>query len=98
MSLDSDKPSQNSLLIILTLFDLIAAAAGAMPFAMAKLITSGTDVAGNSDFAVIISVPIAAVVLIIVAWTAEATRHPKIARLIAAIPLIWGMAVFVMLQ
>ncbi|MGE4610121.1 MAG: hypothetical protein AAED33_01745 [Paracoccaceae bacterium] len=98
MKLETDKPRQNTLLIILTMFDLIAAAAGAMPFAMSALITSGADALGQSNYPIIISVPIAAVVLILVAWTMEAASRPKAAGLIAAIPLVWGMTVLVMLN
>jgi len=91
MKLDSDKPRPNTVLIILTMFDLIAAAAGAM----SSLITRGSDTAGQSNFPIIMSVPITAVILVIVAWVLESTDHPKKARLIAAVPLLWGMTVLV---
>ncbi len=97
MTLDSDKPRQNTLLIVFTMFDLIAAAAGAMPFAMSSLISSGSDALGNSNFPIIMSVPIVAVTLVIIAWIMESTRRPKMARLTAALPLLWGMTVLVML-
>ena len=97
MTLDSDKPRQNTLLIVLTMFDLIAAAAGAMPFAMSSMISNSTDALGNSNFPIIMSVPIAAVVFVITAWIIETTGHPKMARLTAALPLLWGMTVLVML-
>ena len=98
MKTESDKPRPNTLLIILTMFDLVAAAAGAMPFAMSALISSGTDALGQSNFPLIISVPISAVILIIVAWALDATGRSKAARIAAAIPLLWGMTVLVMLN
>lgn len=67
------------------MFDLIAA--GAMPFSMSSLISSRADALGNTNFPIIMSVPVAAVVLVIIAWGLEATRHPKIARLTAALAL-----------
>ncbi len=98
MKLDSDKPRQNTLLILLTMFDLIAAAAGAMPFAMFSMISNSTDVIGNSNFPLIMSVPIVAVVLVITAWIMDTIGHPKMARLTAAAPLLWGMTVLVTLN
>ena len=97
MKIDTDKPRQNTLLIVLTMFDLIAAAAGAMPFAMSSLISGETDAMGQSSFPMIMSVPVAAIVLVIAAWIMESTGHPKMARLVAALPLLWGMTVLVML-
>jgi hypothetical protein len=97
MKLESDKPRQNTLLIVLTMFDLIAAAAGAMPFAMSALISGETDAAGHSNFPIIMSVPVAAIVLIIIAWVMESTGHPKMARVLAGLPLLWGMTVLFML-
>ena len=98
MKLDSDKPRPNTILIVLTMFDLIAAAAGAMPFAMSAMISNSADALGNSHFPLIMSVPVSAVVLVIVAWTMEVTGHPKMARITAALPLLWGMAVLVTLS
>ena len=98
METETDKNPPNTLLIILTLFDLVAAAGGAAPFAMAALI-SGTDAAtGQSNFALIISVPAVAVVLVMVAWLFQVSGRRKAAFLTAAVPLIWGMTVLVMLN
>ena len=85
MKLDSDKPRQNTLLILLTMFDLIAAAAGAMPFAMFSMISNSTNVMGNSNFSLIMSVPIVAVVLVITAWIMDATGRPKMTHVTAAL-------------
>ena len=98
MNTKPTKARPNTLLILLTMFDLIAAAAGAAPFAMAALISGGSEAAENSNFALIISVPAVAVLLVLLAWAMEALGRSKAARITAGVPIIWGMVVLVMLS
>ncbi len=89
---EQEKPRANTPLIMLTMFNLLAAVAGSAPFAISSLITSG-DAAGNTDTKLLFSVPAVAIVLTVIAWLYDMNGKPKAARRIAMIPLIWGMVV-----
>ena len=65
---------------------------------MAALISGGSEAAENSNFALIISVPAVAVLLVLLAWAMEALGRSKAARITAGVPIIWGMVVLVMLS
>lgn len=88
---EQEKPRPNTPLILLTMFNLLAAVAGSAPFAMAALITSNST--PNSNTTLLFSVPAVAVVLVITAWIYEMNGKPKAARRIAIVPLLWATAV-----
>lgn len=92
---EPDKPRKNAFLVILTLFDLLGAVAGSAPFIMFAMMTKDTSA---EPFKLLVSVPIVAIVLLIVAWLVDARGNARRAQFIAAIPLIWGLTVFVMLN
>lgn len=93
--LDDTKPTKNTLLIMLTMFDLIGVVAGSAPFIMMAKMTGDMS---EGNYNLLLSIPTVAVVLLIVAWMLDMRGKPKPARILAAIPLIWGMTVFVLLN
>ena len=92
---DETKPDKNTLLIMLTMFDLLGAIAGPTPFIMMAKMTGEME---EASYKLLLSVPTVAVVLLIAAWMMDTQGKPKLARILAAIPLIWGMTVFVLLN
>ena len=96
------KPANNTLLTLLSALDVFVIMGGmvALPLSM---FTRGTFALnplhsyGISNSQLIGSVPILSVVMIILAWMAHSSGKVKAARMMAATPLFWGMAVFLML-
>jgi len=88
----SDKPRSDTLLVLLTMFDLVIAVVAGMPALMANIVKGGDGGATR----LMLSVPFSAIVLLLVAWTFYAKGRPTPARLIAAVPLFWALTVFIM--
>ena len=96
------KPASNTLLTLLSALDLlvIVAGAAALPismFATEQVVLNPLYVVGVSNQMLIGSVPMVGVVMVITAWLVDASGKTKAAKLFAATPLIWGMAVFLMM-
>lgn len=96
------KPASNTLLTLLSALDLlvIVAGAAALPismFATEQVVLNPLYVVGVSNQRLIGSVPMVGVVMVITAWLVDASGKTKAAKLFAATPLIWGMAVFLMM-
>ena len=92
---DDTKPDKNTLLIMLTMFDLLGAIAGSAPFIMIAKMTGEME---ETSYKLLLSVPAIAIILLIAAWIMDMQGKPKLARILAVIPLIWGMTVFVLLN
>lgn len=95
---EEEKPRTNSLLIMLTLVNLLAAVAGSAPFLTRSMISNSSSLADEGRFNLLASIPAVAVVLLIVAWLVDSKGLHRRAQLIALMPLVWGMVVFVLLN
>lgn len=96
------KPQTNSLLTILTALDLLVViiSVAALPitmFTLDRIAFNPKFPMGVSNTYLIGSVPIVTVVMVILAWLVQGSGNVKAARLFAAVPLVWGFAVFLMM-
>lgn len=96
------KPATNSILTVLTALDLLVVLIGvaAVPLsvmATGKIVFNPLYPMGVTNSQLIMSVPIFSVVMVITAWLAQASNKPKAAKMLAATPIFWGMAVFLMM-
>lgn len=96
------KPASNTLLTLLSALDVFVIMGGmvALPlsmFARGTFALNPLHSYGISNIQLIGSVPILSVVMVILAWMAHSSGKVKAARMMAATPLFWGMAVFLML-
>ncbi|OUS07444.1 hypothetical protein A9Q96_05920 [Rhodobacterales bacterium 52_120_T64] len=96
------KPANNTLLTLLSALDVIVIMGGVAALPISRFV-HGTFALnplhsyGITNAQLIGSVPFFAVVMVILAWMAHSTGKVTAARMIAATPLFWGMAVFLML-
>ena len=96
------KPANNTLLTLLSALDGFVIMGGmvALPlsmFARGTFTLNPLYTYGISNSQLIGSVPIFTVVMVIFAWMAHSSGKVTAARMMAATPLFWGMAVFLML-
>ena len=96
------KPATNTLLTILTALDLLFVVIGAafLPiyiFETDSIVFDTPHPMGVTSLQLVISVLVVGIGMVIMAWLMQASNKVKAARLFAAIPLFWGMAVFLMI-
>ena len=98
----SRKPAGNTLLTLLSALDVFVIMGGMVALPM-SMFASGTFALnplysyGVSNNQLIGSAPIFSVVMVILAWMAHSSGKVTAARMMAATPLFWGMAVFLMM-
>ena len=95
-------PASSTPLSILTALDLLVVIAGAAAVPITSFASNSTVLNplhsyGISNTQLVWSVPMVGVVMVILAWLAQASGKVLAARLLAATPLFWGMAVFLMM-
>ena len=96
------RPATNTLLTLLSALDVfvVMGGAAALPmsmFASSRFALNPLYSLGISNSQLIGSVPAVGVVMVILAWMAHTSGKAKAARMLAATPLLWGMAVFLMM-
>lgn len=96
------KPATNTLLTILTALDLLFVVIGVafLPIFLFETDSIAFDTQypmGVTSIQLLASVMVVGIGLVITAWLLQASNKVKAARLFAAIPLFWGMAVFLMI-
>jgi hypothetical protein len=96
------KPASNTLLTLLSALDLLVIVAGAAALPISMFATDSIAFnplypMGIPNHVLIGSVPVVGVVMVITAWLMDASGKSKAAKLFAATPLFWGMAVFLMM-